>query len=283
MNELNNKVAVVTGGTRGLGLGIAETYAAAGAKVVIAGRSQSTLDRALKTLHDQGAEAAGISCDVSDLEQVEALGRYAIETYGKIDIWVNNAGLSAPFGPTVSTPIPTFMSVINTNIIGVYYGSMVALRHMLPQGSGKLINLLGRGDKKGVPFQNAYSASKVWVRNFTTSLAKENKDSGVDIFSFNPGLVDTDMIRQVEAINGYEKRLKPLETVIRLWANPPEVPAQKALWLASSASDGKNGLSVTVLDFKTTVGGLLRDAWRRITRQPAPDTSLDITTVMAEK
>ena len=114
-------------------------------------------------------------------------------------------------------------------------------------------------------------------------MAKENKDSGVDIFSFNPGLVDTDMIRQVEAINGYEKRLKPLETVIRLWANPPEVPAQKALWLASSASDGKNGLSVTVLDFKTTVGGLLRDAWRRITRQPAPDTSLDITTVMAEK
>ncbi|MAU09805.1 MAG: SDR family oxidoreductase [Anaerolineaceae bacterium] len=283
MNELNNKVAVVTGGTRGLGLGIAETYAAAGAKVVIAGRSQSTLDRALKTLHDQGAVAAGISCDVSDLEQVEALGRYAIESYGKIDIWVNNAGLSAPFGPTVSTPIPTFMNVINTNIIGVYYGSMVALRHMLPQGSGKLINLLGRGDKKGVPFQNAYSASKVWVRNFTTSLAKENKDSGVDIFSFNPGLVDTDMIRQVEAINGYEKRLKPLETVIRLWANPPEVPAQKALWLASSASDGKNGLSVTVLDFKTTVGGLLRDAWRRITRQPAPDTSLDITTVMAEK
>lgn len=283
MNELNNKVAVVTGGTRGLGLGIAETYAAAGAKVVIAGRSQSTLDTALKSLRDQGAEAAGISCDVSDLEQVEALGRYAVETYGKIDIWVNNAGLSAPYGPTVSTPIPTFMRVINTNIIGVYYGSMVALRHMLPQGSGKLINLLGRGDKKGVPFQNAYSASKVWVRNFTTSLAEENKDSGVDIFSFNPGLVDTDMIRQVEAINGYEKRLKPLETVIRLWANPPEVPAQKALWLASSASDGKNGLSVTVLDFKTVVGGILRDTWRRITRQPAPDTSLDITTVMAEK
>lgn len=283
MNELNHKVAVITGGTRGLGLGIAETYAAAGAKVVIAGRSQSTLDRALKTLHDQGAEAAGISCDVSDLEQVEALGRYAVETYGKIDIWVNNAGLSAPYGPTVSTPIPTFMRVIHTNIIGVYYGSMVALRTMLPQGSGKLINLLGRGDKKGVPFQNAYSASKVWVRNFTTSLAEENKDSGVDIFSFNPGLVDTDMIRRVEAINGYEKRLKPLETVIRLWANPPEVPAQKALWLASSASDGKNGLSVTVLNFKTVVGGIIRDTWRRITRQPAPDTSLDITTVMAEK
>ena len=175
-----------------------------------------------------------------------------------------------------------FMKVINTNIIGVYNGSVVALRYMLPQHSGKLINLLGRGEKKGVPFQNAYSASKVWVRNFTLSLAEENKDSGVEIFAFNPGLVDTDMIRQVEAVAGYEKRLKPLETVIRLWANPPEVPAQKALWLASSATDGKTGLRVNVLDRRTAIRGLLRDVWRRITRQPAPDTSLSIHTVTAE-
>lgn len=282
MKELENKVAVITGGTRGLGLGIAQTYAAAGAKVVIAGRTQSTLDAALKQLHEEGAQAAGIPCDVSDLEQVEALGKYAVDTFGKIDIWVNNAGLSAPYGPTVDIPPPMFMKVINTNIIGVYNGSVVALRHMLPQRSGKLINLLGRGEKKGVPFQNAYSASKVWVRNFTLSLAEENKDSGVEIFAFNPGLVDTDMIRQVEAVAGYEKRLKPLETVIRLWANPPEVPAQKALWLASSATDGKTGLRVNVLDRQMAIRGLLRDVWRRITRQPAPDTSLSIHTVTAE-
>ncbi|MCA9888202.1 MAG: SDR family oxidoreductase [Anaerolineae bacterium] len=282
MKELENKVAVITGGTRGLGLGIAQTYAAAGARVVIAGRSQSTLDAALKQLHEEGAQAAGIPCDVSDLEQVEALGKYAVDTFGKIDIWVNNAGLSAPYGPTVDIPPPMFMKVINTNIIGVYNGSVVALRHMLPQRSGKLINLLGRGEKKGVPFQNAYSASKVWVRNFTLSLAEENKDSGVEIFAFNPGLVDTDMIRQVEAVAGYEKRLKPLETVIRLWANPPEVPAQKALWLASSATDGKTGLRVNVLDRQMAIRGLLRDVWRRITRQPAPDTSLSIHTVTAE-
>lgn len=282
MKELENKVAVITGGTRGLGLGIAQTYAAAGARVVIAGRSQSTLDAALKQLHEEGAQAVGIPCDVSDLEQVEALGKYAVDTFGRIDIWVNNAGLSAPYGPTVDIPPPMFMKVINTNIIGVYNGSVVALRYMLPQHSGKLINLLGRGEKKGVPFQNAYSASKVWVRNFTLSLAEENKDSGVEIFAFNPGLVDTDMIRQVEAVEGYEKRLKPLETVIRLWANPPEVPAQKALWLASSATDGKTGLRVNVLDRRTAIRGLLRDVWRRITRQPAPDTSLSIHTVTAE-
>lgn len=276
-NLLENKVAVITGGTRGLGLGIAQTYAAAGAKVVVAGRSQSSIDKALKELPD--GQAAGISCDVGDLEQVEALGEFAVKTFGKIDIWVNNAGLSAPFGPTAEVPTASFMGVVNTNIIGVYNGSMVALHHMLPQRSGKLINLLGRGEKKSVPFQNAYSTSKAWVRQFTLALAQENKDSGVEILAFNPGLVDTDMLRQVEAVKGYEQRLKPLETVIRLWGNTPELPAQKALWLASSATDGKTGIEVSILNPQNVMGGLFREALRVIRRKPAPSTSITIHTV----
>ncbi|MBZ0280594.1 MAG: SDR family oxidoreductase [Anaerolineae bacterium] len=274
---LENKIAVITGGTRGLGLGIAQAYAAAGAKVVVAGRSQSTIDKALKELPE--GQAAGISCDVGDLEQVEALGEFALKTFGKIDIWVNNAGLSAPFGPTVDIPTDAFMKVINTNIIGVYNGSMVALRYMLPQRSGKLINLLGRGEKKSVPLQNAYSSSKAWVRQFTLALAAENKGSGVEILAFNPGLVDTDMLRQVEAIKGFEQRLKPLETVIRLWGNTPELPAQKALWLASGATDGKTGMAVSVLSPQKMMGGLFREALRVIRRKPAPPIPLTIHTV----
>jgi NAD(P)-dependent dehydrogenase (short-subunit alcohol dehydrogenase family) len=136
MKILENRGAVITGGTRGLGLGIAQAYAVEGASVVVAGRSQSTIDTALKALRANGAQAAGITCDVGELKQVEALGAFATETFGRIDIWVNNAGLSAPFGPTVSIPTPSFMQVINTNIIGVYNGSMVALRYMLPKHSG---------------------------------------------------------------------------------------------------------------------------------------------------
>jgi NAD(P)-dependent dehydrogenase (short-subunit alcohol dehydrogenase family) len=285
VKTLENRVAVITGGTRGLGLGIAQAYAAEGAAVVIAGRSQSTLDSALADLRVRDSRAEGIQCDVGDLQQVEALGVFAVEQFGKIDIWVNNAGLSAPYGPTVAIPTPEFLQVINTNIIGTYNGSMVALRHMLPTRSGKLINLLGRGadDRNGVKFQNSYAASKTWVRSFTLALASENADSGVGIFAFNPGLVNTDMLRRVDAVPGYEQRLKPLETVIRLWGNQPEVPARKALWLASSATDGKTGLVVSVLTRRRLIGGLLHEMVRRATGRPASDTSLKIHTIEPER
>jgi len=84
-------------------------------------------------------------------------------------------------------------------------------------------------------------------------------------------------------VDGYQKRLKPLETVIRLWANPPDVPAQKALWLASSATDGKTGLTVNVLSPKLLMSGIMRDTVRRMLRKHAPDTTLDIHTIGANK
>ncbi len=279
MKRLENKVAVITGGTRGLGLGIAREFTAEGASVVIAGRSQPALEKALAELQSGGGQAAGIPCDVGDLKQIEALGSFAVQTFGKIDIWVNNAGLSVPYGPTAAIATADFMRLINTNIVGVYNGSMVALRYMLPNHSGKLINILGRSGNKGVEFQNAYGASKIWVRSFTLALAKEYKGQGVGIFAFNPGLVDTDMLRHVDVVQGYEQKVKPLETVIRLWGNQPDLPAKKALWLASKATDGKTGLVVNVLNAKTMLSGLIREVLRLALHRPAPDTSLDIHTV----
>ena len=279
MNTLENKVAVITGSTRGLGLAIAGAYAAEGAAVVIAGRTQSTVDAVVAEFVAGGAAAAGLACDVGDLEQVAALGAFAVERFGRIDVWVNNAGLSAPYGPTVAIGPEAFRRVVDTNIGGVYNGSIVALGHMLPNRRGKLINLLGRSRKKGVKYQNAYSASKAWVSSFTSALAAEHKDSGIDIFAFNPGLVDTDMLRRVDVVPGFEEKVKPLETVIRLWGNQPDLPAQKALWLASSASDGKNGLAVDVLGPGQVIQGLLREVGRRVTGKPAPDTSLHVRTV----
>jgi glucose 1-dehydrogenase len=279
---LENKIAVVTGGTRGLGLAIAKAYAQAGASVVIASRSQQSVNHALEILHAQGAKASGITCDMGEREQVKALGEHAISTFGHFDIWVNNAGTAGPYGPTIHINPDKFVSVIKTNILGVYYGSITAMRHFLPNSGGKLINLLGRGDRKPVPMQNAYTASKAWVRSFTQALSEEYKTSGVGIFAYNPGLMETDLMEKIEAVKGYEDRLKPLGVVMRMWANPPEVPAQKAVWLASSETDGRTGLVVNELNIARIIGGLVQEGIRRLSGQPAPESRFEVESVAPE-
>ena len=276
---LKDKVAVITGGSRGLGLAIAQTYARAGAKVVIASRTPRAVDLAVDSLRASGYQATGLACDVADMAQVEALAQHAIQTFGRMDIWVNNAGLSAPYGPTVHSPRRDFITVINTNIIGTYNGSIVAMRHFLAQKSGKLINLLGRGDKGSIALQNAYSSSKVWVRNFTKTLANEYRNSGVDIFGFNPGLVRTEMLSNVHAVAGYEEQMNPLRFVAMLWGNDADVPAEKALWLASPATDGKNGTMVTVLTKRMMLSRLIALPFRKLLNRSTELLPLNVTSV----
>ena len=276
---LKDKVAVITGGSRGLGLAIAQTYARAGAKVIIASRTLRTVTQAVDALRASGYQADGLACDVADMNQVEALAQHTIQTFGRIDIWVNNAGLSAPYGPTVHIPSRDFLSVINTNIIGTYNGSVVAMKYFFAQKSGKLINLLGRGDTGAIAMQNAYSSSKVWVRNFTKTLAKEYKNSGVDIFGFNPGLVKTDMLSNVHAVKGYEDQMNPLRFVAMLWGNEADVPAQKALWLASPATNGKSGLMVTVLTTQMMISRLLGLPFRKLLNRSTELLELNVTSV----
>ncbi len=279
MGQLDGKVAVITGSSRGLGAAIAAAYAREGAAVVLSARGADRLNQTVQALIAQGGKAAAFAADVGDPAQVEALADFAVQTFGKIDIWVNNAGVSAVYGPTAEIPRGSFERVISTNILGTYYGSLAALDRFTAQGSGKLINLLGRGDRKPIANQNAYTASKAWVRSFTLALAQEHKDQGIGIYAFNPGLVDTDLLRKPDAVAGYEQRLKPLSTVIQMWGNQPEVPAEKALWLASAATDGKTGLEVKLLTPTVLVRGVLKLLRSKITRKPLPEVPLDVTTV----
>ena len=280
MGVLEGKVAVITGSSRGLGLAIAQAYAREGAAVMLASRSSAALAEAAEALERQGARASWQVTDVGELEQVKALADHAVKMFGNIDIWVNNAGYGGVYGPTATIDPQDFERVMRTNIFGEYYGSWVALQHFLAQGTrGKLINLLGRGDTTPVAFQNAYASSKAWVRNFTLALAKEYKKTGIGIYAFQPGLVETDLLRRVSVVQGYEKKLKIFSTIIRVWANPPSVPAEKAVWLASAATNGKTGLEVHVLTPGKQIAGLLRELRRLVQRQPPRDTSLKLTMI----
>lgn len=283
MGVLDGKVAVITGGTRGLGLAITQAFAQAGASVVVASRSQKSVDLAVQQINAASGRSVGMALDVSNLEQVEALAAYAVAQFGRLDIWVNNAGTAGPYGPTMGNLPQAFKQVVDTNILGVYYGSRTAMEHFLAQRSGKLINLLGRGYNGPVPWQNAYASSKAWVRSFTHSLAEETKDSGVGVYAFNPGMVLTELLTDVEVIEGSEHRLDRFPTVVRMWARHPDVPAQKAVWIASPATDGKTGLLISLLSPWTMLGGAMKEGFRLLRKQPANGPEIKVRTIAPYK
>ncbi len=280
MGILDGKTAVVTGSTRGLGLAIAQAYAREGAAVVLCGRSQETLQRATLEITRRGQRASSIVADVGNLADVKRVAEQAVQAFGKIDIWVNNAGVAGVYGPTAALNPSVVERGIRTNILGVYYGSIVAVQHFLAQDTGgKLINMLGRGDRKAVPLQNAYAPTKAWVRSFTHALAKEYRNRHIGVYLLNPGLMDTELMREITVIQGFEEKVRPLATVMRLWANPPTTAAEKAVWLASSATDQKTGVESHVLTTAGMVGGLVRYATRRLLRRPMPEVTLQIHSV----
>lgn len=283
MGKLEGKVAVITGSSRGFGFAMAQAFTREGASVVVSARSEPVVRQAIETLSGAGAHVSGMVADVGDLAQTQALAAHARQVFGHIDIWVNNAGASGPYGPTAALAPDRFERVIHTNILGVYHGSIVAIHTFQAQGGGgKLLNILGRGDDGKTPrYQNAYAPTKAWARAFTRGLASEYKDSGIGIYALNPGLMDTEFLRNAEAVAGYEDRLAPLSAVIRLWGNPPSVPAEEALTLVSAATDGKTGIERKVIGPRLLIGGLLKEGARILLRRPAPDTSLAITTIPA--
>jgi NAD(P)-dependent dehydrogenase (short-subunit alcohol dehydrogenase family) len=271
MQQLEGKVAVITGSTRGLGLAITQSYAAEGAAVVVSSRSTDAVRNTVDLLKISGFQAAGLAVDVGNLEQVQALAEFAMKTFGRIDIWVNNAGITGPYGPTIDLSPEIFSGVVQTNILGTYYGSVTALHVFKKQGGGKLINVLGMGYNKPAPMQNVYGSSKVWIRHFTKALAAENKNNpAIGIYALNPGMVLTELLTHFDVVSGSEERLKVFPTIIRMWAKPADIPARKAVWLASPATDGKTGVEGNVFSTWVMLQGAVREGLHKMTGRKAP-------------
>jgi glucose 1-dehydrogenase len=280
MNILEGKVAVITGASRGLGKAIAAAFAHAGAIVVLSARSQESIEQNAAELRSAGYAAVAFVCDVSDPAQVEALARFAIKTYGHFDIWVNNAGIAGPYGATFDLAPDQFLGVLRTNLFGVYYGSLLAMRHFLPRKSGKLINILGAGSRKPAPNQNVYGSTKTWIRVFTLALAKEYKDSGVGIYAFQPGLMDTDLLTEVVTFKEHEQRLRGfMPFLVRAGGKKPELAARKVLWLASSATDGKTGLDVSLGSTFTFLLGFLGQGLRLLLHLPLRPVEMNVQVI----
>lgn len=270
---LRGRVAVVTGSSRGIGFAMARLLGSHGATVVVASRSDADVATAVGRLRAEGILVSGRRCDTGELADVEALRDEALGR-GTLDIWINNAGASGVFGPTASTPVDDFTQVVRTNILGTFHGSRVALPVFLGQGHGDLVNIYGQGDRGPVALQNAYASSKRWVRQFTETLRRETRGTGVRVHGMNPGLVTTDMLGRVRTQPGYEHRLGGLQIVVGLWGQSPEEAALPLLDLVTSDAAEFRYLTKTTMVARG-VRNVLAGRLRRANRMPLEITILD--------
>lgn len=188
--NLANKVAVVTGGTKGIGYAIAEKLLDAGASVFICGRTVSAVEGALKTLALKG-KAVGRSCDVRDDEQVRSMLADCDRVLGGVDILVNNAGIGI-MGKTVEQITPDeFRQTVETNLFGVYYACHYAVPLMKKRGGGYIINISSLAGQNAHPKMAAYNASKFGLNGFSEALMQEVRQDDIKVSYICPGSVNT--------------------------------------------------------------------------------------------
>lgn len=187
---------VITGSTRGIGLGLAREFLARGHAVVISGRAADAVDDVVAQLRDTfpAAGIAGQACDVTSIESVERLWEAARARFGTLDYWINNAGRNNPKARLEKLDWPAIESTIDTNLLGVIRGSVVALRGMQAQGSGWIFNMEGFGSEGMIGLdQVPYGVSKYGVRYITKALAKGVAGTPVRVGFLSPGIVTTQM------------------------------------------------------------------------------------------
>lgn len=200
MADLNGRVAVVTGGETGIGLAIARTLATAGARTVIGGIIEEKGSEAVEEIRKAGCEVLFIKTDVSVEDQVEALVQATVDRYGQLDIMVNNAGVYDGFADCLETSPALWDRVIDINLRGVYLGTRAALKRMVPQQSGRIINTSSVGGLRGSADGCSYTASKWGIIGLTKQVACTHSQYGITINAICPGVIQTDL-RETSAIN----------------------------------------------------------------------------------
>ena len=191
------KTVVITGSTRGIGRGLADNFLANGCAVVISGRQQAVVDAVVSELGERhGADrVAGSACEITDAAQLQALWDVAASRFGSVDIWINNAGVSAPRKPLHETDPLDIARVVDINLGGLLQANRTALRGMLGQGRGQIWNMEGFGSGGQVqPGMCVYGATKRAVNYINKALQKEIKDTGVQVCTLSPGIVVTDLL-----------------------------------------------------------------------------------------
>ena len=196
MNKLENKVAIITGASRGIGKVIAEETAKAGAKVVCVSRSLSDVEKVAKEINEQGFTAIAMACDITKGEQYQELVKSVYDKFGSVDILVNNAGVTKD-GLIMRMSEDDWDVVIDTNLKGAFNGTKAVTRHMMKQRCGRIINISSVVGLIGNAGQANYAASKAGLIGLTKATAKELASRGITVNCIAPGYIETDMTNRL--------------------------------------------------------------------------------------
>ena len=263
--NLEGKVVVVTGSTRGFGFAIAESMLEAGASVAITGRSKEAIQQAADRLGTKG-RVKGFLLDVREERHVYKLVKDVLKEFGQIDIWVNNAGFSNAGGMMLDMDPRDAMDMFLTNDLGVLYCTQAIMQYMAPRRQGLIVNIYGQGSflRPATP-TGLYGTTKAWITSFTRSLAKEVKGSGVRILGFSPGMLLTDMLTHPAVVGERGKEMmKNFGFVLRFLAKPPKYAADALV--KTVAGQRKEFAEVRLFKPWTPLLGLIRVGWEDLTR-----------------
>ncbi|MDQ1591190.1 MAG: hypothetical protein QOG71_1817 [Pyrinomonadaceae bacterium] len=252
--RLKDKIALITGGGRGIGRAVAFAFAREGASVAVVARTAGEVERVAAEVREEcGVQTMHATCDVSDAGEVARAFALAAEAFGRgTDILVNNAGI-AESAPVTKTDDAHWRRHLAVNLDGTFYCTRAALPSMIERGWGRIINVASIAGKTGAPYIAAYAASKHGVLGLTRSVALEVAAKGVTVNAICPGYVDTDMttnaVEQIEAKTGRTaedaldaiKRMSPQNRLVT-----PEEVAALALLLASEDGRGITGQAINV-------------------------------------
>lgn len=243
--DVAGKTAIVTGGSRGIGLAMAQAFAEAGMNVVIASRKQEALDSAAETIREAGGEVTAIAAHNGKKDDLQALVARTVETYGRVDVLVNNAATNPHFGPILEAEDSLWQKTLEVNLLGNVWLTQAAVPHMRAGGGGKIINIASINGLRPGRFQGIYSITKAALINLTQTLAVELADDAIQVNAIAPGLIQTRFASAIWQNDDVMASIRERTPQKRM--GQPDDLAGIALYLASPASDFATG-QVFVVD-----------------------------------
>ena len=243
--NVEGKVAIVTGGSRGIGESIAKALGQSGAKVAIASRKKEGLDVAAERLRKEGVTVEAFTCHTGKADDVARLFQQVVAAFGQVDVLVNNAATNPHFGPLMTADDAAFDKTIEVNLKGYFYTSRELVRHVVDRNAkGAIVNVTSVAGLSGAPLQGVYGMTKAAVVSMTQTMAIELASSGIRVNAIAPGLVDTRFASAIVQNKDLVERVVG-RTPIGRYGQPDEI-AGAALYLASDAASFLTGQTIVV-------------------------------------